>query len=151
MPATATLVSGQGSKRVVVSFANVTAFNQRLGVFATNGCGNSTMLSSGNININPSFCGRVAAVNMLTEESQLIEIYPNPANFSTNVVFNSENESNYELNIIDLAGRKVASSIGKSFEGTNKVKVDLTQFASGLYHVQVIINGNIERGRLIVQ
>ncbi len=151
VPATATLVSGQGSKRVVVNFANVTAFNQRLGVFATNGCGNSTMLSSGNININPSFCGRVAAVNMLTEESQLIEIYPNPANFSTNVVFNSENESNYELNIIDLAGRKVASSTGKSFEGTNKVEVDLTQFASGLYHVQVIINGNIERGRLIVQ
>ena len=67
------------------------------------------------------------------------------------MVFNSENESIYELNIIDLAGRKVASSIGKSFEGTNKVKVDLTQFASGLYHVQVIINGNIERGRLIVQ
>lgn len=151
VPATAILVSGQGTKNITVSFNNVSAFNQRIQVFASNGCGNSTMLSSGNINIDPNFCGRSAKIETLNIESEQISIYPNPAKSLSTIVFNSENESNYVLNIMDISGRKVSSITGKTVFGENKVEINLSELASGLYQIEVLNNNKIERGKLIVQ
>ena len=52
---------------------------------------------------------------------------------------------------MDISGRKVSSITGKTVFGENKIEMDLSELASGLYQIEVLNNNKIERGKLIVQ
>lgn len=66
---------------------------------------------------------------------QLSQNYPNPFNPSTNIEFSLTAQSNVQLSVYDLNGRKVASVIDdRSYNaGTHTVSFDASSLASGTY------------------
>lgn len=66
---------------------------------------------------------------------QLSQNYPNPFNPSTNIEFSLTAQSNVQLSVYDLNGRKVASVIDNSTynAGAHTVAFDASSLASGTY------------------
>ena len=76
-----------------------------------------------------------------------LNIYPNPANEQVSVyVDNLQNGA--EVRIVDMLGKTVGSySIGR---GDNKVDIDLSALAEGVYLVRIVSDNNIATERLII-
>ena len=76
-----------------------------------------------------------------------LNIYPNPANDQVTVyVDNLQNGA--EVRIVDMLGKTVGSySIAG---GDNKVDIDLSALAEGVYLVRIVSNNNIATERLII-
>ena len=76
-----------------------------------------------------------------------LNIYPNPANEQVTVyVDNLQNGA--EVRIVDMLGKTVGSySIGR---GDNKVDIDLSALAEGIYLVRIVSDNNIVTERLII-
>lgn len=64
-------------------------------------------------------------------------IYPNPAQNELAVEFKTPQEAPWTVSIVDLSGRKVANQVVNGNEGTNNVRLDLTQLAKGVYTIQL--------------
>lgn len=72
------------------------------------------------------------------EKSSFV-LYPNPVSTNSNVyfTFSTNNEENYNYELIDLSGRKVVSGVKKSVTGLNKEQVNLSNLSEGLYILRV--------------
>lgn len=68
--------------------------------------------------------------------------YPNPANSSTTLFFNSTTTINYKIEITDASGKNMKRIKGASVKGLNKVNIDLQQFSKGIYIISLISNEN---------
>jgi hypothetical protein len=68
--------------------------------------------------------------------------YPNPTSESFNVVVNSENTLDLELNIYDILGRSLgAPTKSKGSIGENTLKMNSASLPAGIY-IYTISNGN---------
>jgi hypothetical protein len=92
------------------------------------------------IDINNSFTySDVIAIKQNEEKYKLdIEIYPNPSNDIVNINLLSDEEHNV-IRIIDVFGKIIYSS---TLNTTSDIKVDVSNFPIGLYHIQIINNNS---------
>ncbi|MCI4670759.1 MAG: T9SS type A sorting domain-containing protein, partial [Bacteroidia bacterium] len=59
--------------------------------------------------------------------------YPNPTSAGVDFVFETKEEGIYELEVLDLSGRKVTRFEKNVTAGIHNFDVDLSSFPSGLY------------------
>lgn len=70
-----------------------------------------------------------------------LNLFPNPASNQCKINFNSLNEGNTTISLIDMTGRIVYSNTYLLNTGTNTIWLQLSEFSNGCYHV-VLSNGN---------
>ncbi len=97
------------------------------------------------INMNVPNPEQITGVDELT--NNLFNLYPNPANNLVNIQFGYQVGNNAVLKIYDNFGKVVFE---QAVEQTS-ISLDLQEYASGMYHVQLTNGDKIERQRLIVR
>lgn len=71
-----------------------------------------------------------------------LNVYPNPANDVVNVSFALNNNSDVNVEVVDITGKVVANVAGKDLlTGSQNISVNTTSLAAGLYTVVVDHNG----------
>lgn len=79
----------------------------------------------------------------------MISIYPNPAKSILNL-YNSGETTVYQIRILDNTGRLVFSNQINVNSGATS-SMDVSQFASGTYYVEIIGNNRIQHEKLMIQ
>jgi hypothetical protein len=80
-----------------------------------------------------------------------LEIAPNPATEATSVTFNVKNTSDVIINVIDMAGKVVATQTLSGVNGTQAVEINTSALNSGMYTVNVNANGTSVSKKLAVR
>ena len=80
----------------------------------------------------------------------IVKNYPNPFNSITEISFNLQRESTYEISIFDISGRLVDSLKGVGHSGRNFVNWDAgkKQTASGVYFYKIVAGGSSGFGKM---
>lgn len=78
-----------------------------------------------------------------------LNVYPNPASDIVNVSF--EANGDYEIAILDLQGRVVASQSLKSLSGTQNVEFPVSDLAKGSYIVKISTNGVSQTQNVVIR
>ena len=133
VPAQATIVSGQGTNSIVVSFATKSG---NVSVTANNGCGTSAAKI---LAVTIGSCtASVAKINELyinTTFDQKIKIYPNPTTGLVNINIENGKVEKYQVQVLDGAGRLVYQR-DFIWNGAN-IPADLRHLAKGIYSITV--------------
>jgi hypothetical protein len=90
----------------------------------------------------------------LTEIKQIDEtfaLYPNPASTSVTMTFNLKSESTVAVRVLDLTGKEIASRAYGSMNGSSHITYNTSDLKSGIYFVEVIINGERINRRLVIE
>lgn len=80
-----------------------------------------------------------------------LNIYPNPTDNELNVVFSMETPRDVVLKIQDLTGKVTQSSLVKAAPGRNQVFMETSQLASGVYFLEILVDGVKETRQFIVK
>jgi hypothetical protein len=78
-----------------------------------------------------------------------VSLQPNPANSSVMIGFNSANDGNAEIHIIDYTGRVIKTQNVESSTGKNSIEMETGDLAQGIYLVQVIVGNSIVFNKLV--
>jgi len=143
VPGGATITSGQGSKSISVVHATVPSTNGIITVKASNACATSTARV---LSVNNIVCprnGEFGSISMIA--------YPNPAHDVLNVEFTSESDETAIVKMIDAAGRLIYTESFNATSGANRKSIQVADFAKGIYLIQVEMNNQIEKLRVIVE
>ena len=91
----------------------------------------------------------VGVVEFAKESS--IGIYPNPAKDYAVVGIKLNDRSTVEINIFDVTGKLVyTNKADEVFAGTNEIKINTSEFATGAYNVVVKTSEGISTEKLII-
>jgi hypothetical protein len=77
-------------------------------------------------------------------------IYPNPANSSTNIEFALTESADVTVSIVNMMGQTVYNETASSVSGTQKISVNAANMANGMYFVNLNVNGKIVTKRLSI-
>jgi hypothetical protein len=89
----------------------------------------------------------IAEINNTTHN---IVIYPNPANGTVFIKLNEQNNSQVEIEVLDVAGRKVHQQSENS--STRIAELDLRHLEHGIYFIKINQgNGSIAVGKLVLR
>ena len=82
-------------------------------------------------------------------DSHDITIYPNPVITQATIELEAFNNSDADIFVYDLAGRKVMSLTNMVRKGMNKINIDLAGLNSGTYIIQVVIGSDVYSQKFI--
>jgi hypothetical protein len=80
-----------------------------------------------------------------------LNVYPNPATDVAYVSVNMANNAAARITLVNTLGQVVSAQTANLELGSNKVELNTSSLASGVYFVQVEIDGKIETVKLSVQ
>lgn len=101
---------------------------------------NGTNLSSKSFEIqvsNVQFVSELKNVNEDKHSSVEVSVFPNPCTEVINVKFETKEEGESEINVIDSRGNRIVKMLKSTEVGPNSVSVPVIDLPSGLYFVQV--------------
>jgi hypothetical protein len=78
-------------------------------------------------------------------------LFPNPANDIVNVAFNGSFEGAAQVSLIDAQGRVVSSNLINNAKGKQNVAFNVSNLASGVYHVQIIANNKTANASVVIR
>ena len=118
-------------ENVMFNFVNITGYS------------NSTYID----NIN------VFAENLGITDNELsgVSLYPNPTSEKVNISFNSTNGNSYQVKIINSLGQVIHETGKNSFNGTNDISIDVSNFSIGLYFVKIEVDNNSTVKKLLIK
>jgi hypothetical protein len=77
-------------------------------------------------------------------QSSLLPNYPNPFNPSTTIRFTVRTQSDVDIAVYDVMGRKVVQLVDRRFAaGEHRVEFDASNLPSGHYLVRMIAGGQV--------
>lgn len=99
---------------------------------------------------------RVGSATAISENEKLItasQVYPNPATNDVFVSFNLKSSSNFKIEIYDLSGRMVQSSIENNLPaGTHLINQNIESLSQGFYMLRFVVDQkSLENLPLIVR
>jgi hypothetical protein len=66
-------------------------------------------------------------------------VYPNPTENTTEVNYTLANNSNVEIQVVDITGKIIyTTSLGTQNAGKNKVSIDASNYNNGIYYVTIV-------------
>lgn len=81
----------------------------------------------------------------------LLKVYPNPFNPSTNIEFNLTNNSNVKIELFNINGKLLQSiNLGNLNAGKYNYKLDLSQFQTGVYFLKLSTNYNKYQEKIVL-
>jgi len=80
-----------------------------------------------------------------------MSVYPNPTNTNTTVSFDLNNEASAVINVTDLSGKVVFTSALGTVNGTQNITIDTQSLTSGVYMVNLSVDGAVSTQKLIVR
>jgi len=144
VPSGFTILSGQGTKDIVVKAGANPASGLTISVRASNACGTGPFRLLNGISI--TLCPRIgegAAMNIVA--------YPNPVSDLLNVSFDSDKNQDVLVTMMDAAGRVVLNDNRNADEGTNKFEVSVKGMASGIYTMSLRTADAVQMIRVVVE
>ena len=144
VPTGFTIVSGQGTKDVVVKAGANPATGLTISVRASNACGTGPIRSLAGISI--TLCPRIGDATSMN-----LSAYPNPVSDLLNVSFTSEKNQDVVVTMFDAAGRVVLAENRNAVEGGNKFEISVKGMASGIYTMEFRTNDSVEKMRIVVE
>jgi hypothetical protein len=91
-----------------------------------------------------------AAINEV-ENNFGLNVYPNPANTSATVSLELSNEADVTINVTDLSGKVVYTNALGTVNGAQSVTVNTDALTSGVYMVNVTVDGTVSTQKLVVR
>ena len=83
-----------------------------------------------------------------SEDFAIISMYPNPASNHLTLLIGSDLDTDIRVEVINQLGQLVLNSHHALVQGQNKLPIDLSQFASGVYQIRAIShNGQVAHGK----
>lgn len=101
----------------------------------TNDHGNNLFID--NVNL-----AQTVGLSKYSKQNSNLILYPNPANETTTIKFNSSTSSVVKINVINAIGDLVYSKQIQADNGNNFYTLDTKEFSSGIYSVIVDSNGS---------
>jgi hypothetical protein len=97
--------------------------------------------------------GVSAGLSELTDEQldDVLKVYPNPANDFAVIAINLTKDAHVVLNLIDISGKQIATRNYGSIVGMSEVVLNTQDLQSGLYIVELLVNGERLTKRLVVE
>ncbi|MBL7923409.1 MAG: T9SS type A sorting domain-containing protein, partial [Bacteroidia bacterium] len=141
--ASGTILSGQGTKDVLVQYGSTAAGNLVVSVSAANSCGSSAFRNLGGINL--SSCLRPSE-----ERLEYFMVFPNPAHEQFEVVYLSKNNTPFTIEMMDAEGRVVYRERAAGTGELYTTRIDLNPLASGVYMVILQDTDGLHQQRVIV-
>jgi hypothetical protein len=89
--------------------------------------------------------------NLTNQLDEIIKVYPNPASDAATIEILLQNEASVQIKLIDASGKEVSSRDYGKVNGSWIVPVDTKNLESGMYLIQLEINGQTISKRLIVE
>jgi hypothetical protein len=80
-----------------------------------------------------------------------INVFPNPANNAANVSIELSNDAAVAITVTDLSGKVVYNTDLGTVNGTQDVQVNTSSFTSGVYMVNVTVDGAVTTQKLVVR
>ena len=141
----ATALDGDIQRFVAFSMENVSFDNNALELTIVDG----SLLDIEDINI---IAGDTQGKNIPTRwiagevtNFKIADVYPNPFNPVTQIEYNVDQAGKLSLSVYNILGQEVAVLYnGQQVEGTYNVTWDASMFASGVYYIRMIMNGQME-------
>jgi photosystem II stability/assembly factor-like uncharacterized protein len=84
------------------------------------------------------------------EQKNVCIIYPNPANTSFRLKYNSEVETQVQLSIYDCLGNEVLNLTENCVVGTNEKTIDCSRLSTGYYFVKVRCGADVQTQGLVI-
>ena len=91
----------------------------------------------------------VVTMQATTSENALT-VYPNPANNTMHAIVKADNAGTAYMTITDVAGKTIQSKVVTLVKGTQTITTDISQYAAGVYFVNVNTNGQVHSQKLVV-
>jgi hypothetical protein len=127
LPSHLQIISGQGTKTLVVKTGLNPIADFAISVKCSNACGSSS--ASKLEHISSSLCPRIGNSELLSD----IMAYPNPVHSTLNIRFNSSKNGMVTVQLIDAAGRLSFKKQLNCFEVENMFQLNLEGIAPGIY------------------
>lgn len=93
-------------------------------------------------------CGSSIAENDLLSA---INLYPNPADGSVNLVLNAAKATKAALTVYNMVGQAITTTDVNLVGGNNTFQLDVTSYTSGIYFVSAVVEGKTYSQKLIVK
>jgi hypothetical protein len=143
VPGGATIISGAGTKAITVVHSSTPSANGIVTVRASNNCGLSTVKVRAVNNIACPRNGQTGTISMVA--------YPNPTRDILNVEFATDNDEVTIVKMIDASGRLIHTETINAVSGANRTSIQVSDFAKGVYLLQLESNNKFEKLRVIVE
>lgn len=91
-----------------------------------------------------------AGLNDLTSAASFT-VYPNPATTSASIEIALSNESEVAVSVLDMTGKEVTSKNYGTLSSTSVINLNTNDFKSGVYLVEVTVDGQKATKRLIIK
>jgi len=81
-----------------------------------------------------------------------LEVYPNPFNPTTNIIFNIIDSKQVELKIFNVVGQRVISQIYNKYHAGAKesIQLNMSDFSSGVYYLQISNGKHFSTKKLVL-
>ncbi|TAH42259.1 MAG: T9SS type A sorting domain-containing protein, partial [Bacteroidetes bacterium] len=143
-----TLTAGDTS--ATVNFMTATSASATLTVNTQNSCGLGSP-SRLTILVNMG-CREESPVHLMSNSGLLLTIFPNPSQGVVELSINSNVASRARIEVMDILGSLMASNETNLNEGLNRLGLDLSDLAKGIYFVNVKMeSGKTENVRLVLE
>lgn len=93
----------------------------------------------------------IDAVHEQTMAFSDIDVYPNPASGNTWITLHSDKNQNATVNVYNAEGALVSSMVQGLHSGTNTFQLDASNFAAGIYMVNVTEGNATGSRKLVIQ
>jgi hypothetical protein len=144
VPASVTIVSGQGTTAILCNF-NTVAANRSIVVKGVNACGSSTGFT---LVDTVKACPRFG--NAGASDTYNVDAYPNPVKDLLHVEFTSGSEAKFTIQVMDLDGRILNLQEVHAVEGLNKMEIQMNRLSNGIYMLSVQGPQGIHQMRIVV-
>jgi hypothetical protein len=120
--------------------------------------GSNTIFNSGASFFPEAFVAKLDSTTVIvsglisTNETNLVALYPNPAQHEVNVLFTLLQSSEVDVELMSITGKQIMKkSLGYYTTGNHKVPIQLEQLAQGIYVLQLKSKDGMMVGKLNVK
>jgi PKD repeat protein len=102
-----------------------------------------------------SICHMITVTNVSGQEERInitgVSLSPNPSDENATLAFYMTQPGDAAIAVYDIAGREIVKPVQEQFStGKQQVAINTQSFAPGIYFVQIIVNGQSVKSKLIV-
>jgi hypothetical protein len=88
--------------------------------------------------------------NDVNTKEDIFNVYPNPVSSTANIIYSTGKTGTVEIEIFDIAGKKVYEHQTQANQGVNKHVISVKDLKNGIYFVKVSINSKTETKRIVI-